>query len=337
VDGYAEGVGLPYSPTQARQWLADAGHPDGEGLPPITLWFNTSPAHQLIGEYIRDGWQSTLGVSVTLDSLPWNEYRDESSEGHFQIWKWAWCMDYADANNFLNDGVNRRRFGQWHNAAYESLLEQAAREQDPEVRRTLYKQAEEILVETDAVMMPIYYFSYVVMTKPYLERTYPDSPFDISTWRITRETHVIEPDGGEFTSPDGNVTVEIPAGAVTDTVVFTYTPATGMPPGGNLNSIGRVFDLNAVNSDTEQPAEIVPGHTYTLTVRYTDPEIGPTVEDMLALYWWNDGASEWTRQGITSSVNTVEDIVVAQVDHFSRFAVLGETHRVYLPLVQRES
>jgi hypothetical protein len=34
-------------------------------------------------------------------------------------------------------------------------------------------------------------------------------------------------------------------------------------------------------------------------------------------------------------VNTVEDIVVAQVDHFSRFAVLGETHRVYLPLVTR--
>ena len=33
VDGYAEGVGIPFNPTQARQWLAQAGYPNGQGLP----------------------------------------------------------------------------------------------------------------------------------------------------------------------------------------------------------------------------------------------------------------------------------------------------------------
>lgn len=74
VDGYAEGVGIPYNPIQARQWLAQAGYPNGQGLPPITLWFNTSTGHQRIAEYIRDTWYATLGVSVTLQSLEWGEY-----------------------------------------------------------------------------------------------------------------------------------------------------------------------------------------------------------------------------------------------------------------------
>ncbi len=52
VDGYAEGVGIPYDPVQAREWLAEAGYADGQGLPEITLWFNTSPGHQAIAEYI---------------------------------------------------------------------------------------------------------------------------------------------------------------------------------------------------------------------------------------------------------------------------------------------
>jgi oligopeptide transport system substrate-binding protein len=74
-------------------------------------------------------------------------------------------MDYPDANNFLNDGVHRPNFGNWHNATYESLLDQAAREQNPDTRKALYKQAEEILVETDAVMLPLYYYTSVLAVK----------------------------------------------------------------------------------------------------------------------------------------------------------------------------
>jgi oligopeptide transport system substrate-binding protein len=185
VDGYAEGVGIPYNPTQARQWLAQAGYPNGQGLPPVTLWFNTSPGHQAIAEYIRNSWYTTLGVSVTLQSLSWSDYLSQLPNGQFQIWRLGWCMDYPDANNFLNDGVHRPNFGNWHNATYESLLDQAAREQNPDTRKALYKQAEEILVETDAVMLPLYYYTSVLAVKPYLERTYaPGGEFDIATWRI---------------------------------------------------------------------------------------------------------------------------------------------------------
>lgn len=334
IDGYAEGVGIPYNPEQARQWLAEAGYPNGEGLPPITLWFNDG--HQHIARYIRDNWYETLGISVTLQSLPWGEYLKEVGKGEFQIWRLAWCADYNDAYNFLKDGVARANYGNWYNATYDRLLEQAIQETNPDTRKAYYKQAEKILVETDAVMMPLYYYAHAIATKPYLQRTYPPfGEFDIASWRITSVSNAIEPTGGSLTSYDGNTVITIPAGAITDTAIITYTPAYGMPPSGSLTGIGRTFELTAVYSSTAQPAQLVLGSTYTITIRYTEEEQGAAIEDTLALYWW-DG-SKWSQEGITSTVDVTNNILAAQAKHFSLFTVLGETHRVYLPLVMKEA
>ncbi|NBD35155.1 MAG: hypothetical protein GVY30_04050, partial [Chloroflexi bacterium] len=337
VDGYAEDVGIPYNPSKAQQWLSDAGYSNGQ-VPDITLWFNEG--HQAIAEYIQDSWYATLGVSVTLETLPWADYLDQLSNGQFQVWRLGWCMDYPDANNFLADGIAPSRHGDWSNTTYEDLLNQAAREQDPEARKELYKQAEEILVETDAVMLPLYYYTHVDITKPYLERPHGPSFGDIATWRMTKASTVIGTGGGDLTSDDGNTEVRLPSGAVTGTIAITHTPATGYPPGGNLSSIGNVFDLTAIYTGTDPntanlPAQLAPGKSYTVTAQYSETQLGPTIEETLGLYGWDVGASEWSQEGITSSVNITDDVVTAQVDHFSRFAVLGETRRIYLPVVIR--
>jgi ABC-type oligopeptide transport system substrate-binding subunit len=58
------------------------------------------------------------------------------------------------------------------------------------------RQAEEILVETDAVMLPLYYYTSVLAVKPYLERTYgAGGEFDIATWRI-RVSGTASPEAG---------------------------------------------------------------------------------------------------------------------------------------------
>ena len=192
VDGSTEGVGIPYDPVQARQWLTAAGYPNGQGLPPITLVYNTNPVHQAVAEYIRQNWTDNLSVTVALASRLFPEHLQLLCTDPPQVWRLGWFMDHYDAYNFLYEALNcglsgHVHFGNWSNATYDSLLSLAARTADLDTRASLYKQAEEILVETDAVMLPIFYYANGIATKSYLERTYGNGGFSgrIADWRIT--------------------------------------------------------------------------------------------------------------------------------------------------------
>jgi len=142
----------------------------------------------------------------------------------------------------------------------------------------------------------------------------------------------IPPDGGTLESPGDGTLYTFPAGTFSGSVIVTHVarfPAHAPSP-GELIGIGHVFDVSAVYESSGLPAEPLPGRTYTLTVRYTDAEKGPAIENTLALYYW-DG-SQWVKEP-SSTVDTIANTVTAHPDHFSRWAVLGETKRVYLPLV----
>jgi oligopeptide transport system substrate-binding protein len=334
VDGAAEGVGIPYNPTQAQQYLADAGYPGGTGLPSITLWYNTSTGHQAIAEYIANNWRTVLGATVTLQDQAWDPYRVDVKNGSKPVYRWGWCFDYADAYNFLHDGTQpMTMFGNWNHSAYDALLNQALAQPDLTQRKNLYKQAEEILVETEAVMIPLYHYAIAVATKPYLERTYPGATQpDVADWRI-RTSQTIQPaSGGTLTSYQGDTTIQIPGNAVAQAVDITFSSVSRVRALGPITGIGHMFDLTAVFTSSGQPAVLASGKTYNLTVQYSDQERGPVIENTLALYSW-DG-TQWVKEA-SSVVNGAANTVSATPNHFSRWAVLGETSLAYLPLVMR--
>jgi len=334
-------AGIGYSPNSARvelqTYMSEMGYTSVGQIPEITLMYHTPGGHEGIAEYVRQNWIDTLGITVAISVTNWSDYLALLSADSPQVWRLGWCLDYPDANNWARQvfaiGGHEENATQWRNEEFTTLLENAAVETNPVTRQNMYAQAETILCYEDAAIIPLYWYTSVGVTKPYLERTYPAFPFDIATWRITRVSDVIGTGGGELESYDGNTSIQIPAGAITDTAIITQSPASGMPPSGNLTGIGHVFDVTAVYSSTGQPAD--PTQPYTITVQYTDTEKGPAVEDTLGLYWWNEEASQWSQQGIASSVNVADNLITAEVDHFSLFAVLGETRRMYLPVVLR--
>jgi oligopeptide transport system substrate-binding protein len=315
--------------------MSEMGYTSVGQIPGITLMYNTSEGHKRIAEYVRQNWIDTLGITVAISDMERNAYLNLLNTDSPQVWRLGWCLDYPDANNWTREvfaiGGHYENATQWRNEEFTTLLENAAVETNPTTRRNMYAQAETILCYEEAAIIPLYWYTSVDVTRPYLERTYPTFAFDIATWRITRVSDVIGTEGGELESYDGNTSIQIPAGAITDTAVITQSPASGMPPSGNLTGIGHVFDVTAVYSSTGQPAD--PTQPYTITVQYTDSEKGPAIESTLGLYWWDEEASQWSQQGIASSVNVTDNLITAGVDHFSLFAVLGETRRVYLPII----
>jgi oligopeptide transport system substrate-binding protein len=182
LDKYPD-LGVSYNPDDAKAQLKAYLDETGQTADQLdlTLMFNTSSGHQQIAEAIQQMWKDTLGVNVKLTNQEWKVYLKTINDpvATPQIWRLGWCQDYPDANNFLKEDVG---FGgsanpiaggglNWDNPKYEDLLTQAAAESDPAKRMDLYSQAEEILVKTDAVMIPIYWYTSINIAKPYVQRT----------------------------------------------------------------------------------------------------------------------------------------------------------------------
>jgi ABC-type oligopeptide transport system substrate-binding subunit len=78
-----------------------------------------------------------------------------------------------------SEGANRLRRGclddtctEIEELEFDATTKAAGAEQDPAVRLELYKKAEMLLTEEEAAYAPIYYYSTVNVTKPWLNRTF---------------------------------------------------------------------------------------------------------------------------------------------------------------------
>jgi oligopeptide transport system substrate-binding protein len=151
----------------------------------LTLMFNTSSGHQRIAEAIQQMWKDTLGVDVKTVNQEWAVYLDTvDSPDAPQIFRLGWCLDYPHANNFIrevfalggnsNPDKDGEPYGgvQWLNEDFEAIVAAAALESDLDKATEMYAEAEQILVYEDAVMAPIYWYTALDMTRPYVVRTY---------------------------------------------------------------------------------------------------------------------------------------------------------------------
>jgi oligopeptide transport system substrate-binding protein len=175
VDGVAEGIGYPYNPEMAKAYLAAAGYPNGEGFPEVTLMYNTSEGHAKIAQFVAQSFMDTLNVKVNIVNQEWKVYLQTCREDAPQIYRMGWCADYPDANNWLNEVFHSEsgsNYANYNNPVFDMLVEQAARASDPALREQLYKAAEMVFVDVDAGIAPIYFYTIVNLTKPYVVRTF---------------------------------------------------------------------------------------------------------------------------------------------------------------------
>ncbi|WP_425058958.1 Oligopeptide-binding protein OppA [Sporomusa carbonis] len=152
----------------AKKLLAEAGYPDGQGLPPVTLLYNTSELHKSIAEAIQEMWKQNLGVSVNLTNQESKVFLESRSQGAFQIARASWVGDYADPMTFMDVFKDPGNDAKYSNPAYNRLVEQAQSTIDQKVRMQAMHDAEKILFD-DAVIIPIYYTTQPYIAKPYVK------------------------------------------------------------------------------------------------------------------------------------------------------------------------
>ena len=150
---------------RARELLAEAGYPNGEGFPVVTYLYNTDDAHKAVGEALQNMWQTVLGVTVQLDNQEWATFLQTRKDGDYSIARNGWIADYNDPMSFLDmwltGGGNND--AQYANPEYDSLIQQAKATTDPAERMQLMHDAEDIIIGQDYALCPLYFYTQKYM------------------------------------------------------------------------------------------------------------------------------------------------------------------------------
>ncbi len=156
--GY-DGLGEPiYDVALAQKYLAEAGYPNGVGFPKISILYNTNDAHKQIAEFIQQEWKNNLGITVDLENQEWATYLSNRNSGNFSVARAGWVGDYQDPNTFLDmfltgAGMNG---GKYSNDTYDVLINEAARMPAGPDRMEVLMTAEDIMINEDQAIMPLY-------------------------------------------------------------------------------------------------------------------------------------------------------------------------------------
>lgn len=157
-------VGVRFHPSDAREYLVEAGYTNLANFPPITLMTNRGPddINVKIGEELIRMWQIYLGVNVNLEIVE-KKYFDRVATDPTEIFWNAWAADYNDPDNFLLENFrtgSQYNHNNFSNNAFDDLVKQAGSSDDPAMRQELYTEAERILCETEVALIPLYHTTY---------------------------------------------------------------------------------------------------------------------------------------------------------------------------------
>jgi oligopeptide transport system substrate-binding protein len=166
--GYTADHSLRTDAAEARRLLAEAGFPGGRGFPAMEVPFYVNfGTEQPVLEAVQQMWRSNLGISVSLLKQEMKTAIARRATGDFQILNSAWVGDYLDPTTFLDllrrDAPNNAT--RWAHAAYDQLLDTAARTVEPARRFALLREAEALML-AEAPVAPLFHLPLRVLRHP---------------------------------------------------------------------------------------------------------------------------------------------------------------------------
>ena len=161
--------GYPHDPARARELLAQAGYPEGRGLPPITIGATVKldPEHARVVRHL-----AAVGVQAEFKYVTdWPQFSKMLADGQFAAFQYAWFADVPDPDNFLYKlfhSRSPRNYTGYANPQLDELLLRARNEGDGQRRVDLYRRAEQLIVD-EAVVIPFFHYTYERVFQPYVK------------------------------------------------------------------------------------------------------------------------------------------------------------------------
>jgi oligopeptide transport system substrate-binding protein len=160
MPGFTDSLeGYEFNLQKAKGLLTEAGYPNGEGIPELTL--NATAEYAPIMAFVQKSLEN-IGVKVNIQNLQGGALRREIYSGRVAFWRASWIADYPDGENYLSlfytpnhapAGPNTTHFS---NPAFDQLYEKALLTSDDSLRQQIYQQMDQMVLDV-APIIPLYY------------------------------------------------------------------------------------------------------------------------------------------------------------------------------------
>ena len=169
---HARDIGLPYDPSLARSELRASGLDLSVGIKLEVLLPNWDRS-LIVARAIQEQLKKNLKLDVLLQPFENKSFRSKLGMQMFPLFHLGWGADYPDPDSFMSvflssSGTN---YSGWKNEKYDELV-LAARNgpaRDVKKRSRLYFEAQKILIEEQAVVVPLYYEHNHALIKPHVK------------------------------------------------------------------------------------------------------------------------------------------------------------------------
>ncbi len=153
-------VGHPHDLAAARRLLAQAGYPDGKGLPPLTISFYQTNAASHERFDLMKQQLAAIGVQAKGQFMDLPAFTKAGENGNFQIIFFGWVADYPDPENFYQQyyGRNTPPGNNWTafaNPAYDKAYE-ASRFMANGPERLAYLRTMNAILDDEVPVIPLF-------------------------------------------------------------------------------------------------------------------------------------------------------------------------------------
>jgi oligopeptide transport system substrate-binding protein len=144
---FADSVAAVRAKTRKQHLRVDAG-------------FDSSSRNSMVMEKIQADLKSRIGIELQLKQMEWKSYVKNLGADAPPLWRFGALAPFKDPIYHLRffEGDNPNNYTGWSDPEYNALVEEIAATPEGTARVKKILRAQQILVERDAVVVPIYHY-----------------------------------------------------------------------------------------------------------------------------------------------------------------------------------
>ena len=167
VWGYYDVEKFTQDVAKAKALLAEAGYPNGFKA---KIWVNDNPVRRDTAVILQDQLKQ-IGIDLAIETVEWGAFLDGTARGDHEMFLLGWGTVTRDPDYGMYELISTATMGAagnrsfYSNPTVDKLLEEGRTELDPEKRKAIYKEIQEIIRKDIPMYMIIYPLQNVVTQK----------------------------------------------------------------------------------------------------------------------------------------------------------------------------